>query len=113
MAPALVTRHSLAEARRRGLREYGTFAERYTRAFAERWLRGGAPRDEALLGSGDIQSLADLGNSHEVVRTMRVVPITKEALLQLGLVTSAPLLPLLLTAMPLEELVKKLFGLLF
>jgi len=111
--PLLVFVPKLAEARRRGLREYGTFAEQYTRAFAEKWLRGEAPRDETLLGTGDIQSLADLGNSYEVVRTMRTVPITKEALFQLGLVTFAPLLPLLLTAMPLEELLKKLFGLLF
>jgi len=111
--PLLVFVPRLAEARRRGLREYGTFAETYTRAFAERWLGGGAPRDEAMLGSGDIQSLADLGNSYEVVRTMRAVPITKEALFQLGLVTFAPLLPLLLTAMPLEELLTKMFGLLF
>jgi len=111
--PLLVFVPRLAEARRRGLREYGTFAETYTRAFAERWLGGGTPRDEAMLGSGDIQSLADLGNSYEVVRTMRAVPITKEALFQLGLVTFAPLLPLLLTAMPLEELLTKMFGLLF
>src|SRR5213075_275282 len=101
----------LSAARRRGLVEYGTFAERYTRAFEEKWLRGGASRDETLLGSADIQSLADLGNGFEVIRSMNTVPISKEALLQLALVTFAPLLPLLLTAMPLEELVKKLFGL--
>ena len=111
--PLLVFVPRLAEARRRGLREYGTLAERYTRAFDEKWLRGGAAPGEQLLGSGDIQSLADLGNSLEVVRSMRAVPITKEALLQLGVVTFAPLVPLLLTAMPLEEVVKKLLGLLF
>ena len=53
------------------------------------------------------------GTRIEVVRTMRTIPITKEALLQLGLVTFLPLLPLLLTAMPLEDLLKKLLGLLF
>jgi hypothetical protein len=111
--PLLVFVPVLAKARHRGLLEYGTFAEEYTRAFAEKWLRGGAPLDESLLGSGDIQSLADLGNSFDVIRTMRVIPITKEALLQLGLVTFAPLLPLLLTAMPLEDLLKRLLGLLF
>jgi len=111
--PLLVFVPKLAEARRRGLREYGTFAEKYTRAFAEKWMSAQAPQDETLLGTGDIQSLADLGNSYEVVRTMRTIPITKEALFQLGLVTFAPLLPLLLTAMPLEELLRKLFGLLF
>ena len=111
--PLLVFVPKLSQARRRGLREYGTFAERYTRAFEEKWLRGGAVLDEALLGTGDIQSLADLGNSLEVVRSMRIVPVTKEALFQLGMVTLAPMLPLLLTAMPLGELLKKLFGLLF
>jgi len=111
--PLLVFVPRLAETRRRGLFEYGTFAERYTRAFAGKWLRSTAPDDEALLGSGDIQSLADLGNAFELVRTMRTIPITKEALLQLAVVTFAPLLPLLLTAMPLEELLKKLFGILF
>jgi hypothetical protein len=111
--PLLVFVPRLAEARRRGLIEYGTFAERYTRAFEEKWLRGGAAPDEPLLGTGDIQSLADLGNSGEVVRSMLTVPITKEALILLGLVTLAPMLPLLLTAMPLDELLKRLFGLLF
>jgi hypothetical protein len=111
--PLLVFVPQLAEARRRGLREYGTLAERYARAFDEKWLRGRAAPDEPLLGSGDIQSLADLGNSLEVIRTMRTIPITKEALLQLGMVTFVPMLPLLLTAMPLEELLKRLFGLLF
>ncbi|HZX93184.1 MAG TPA: hypothetical protein VFE90_01620 [Myxococcales bacterium] len=111
--PLLVFVPQLSAARRRALLAYGTFAEQYTRAFGEKWLRSGAPHDEALLGSADIQSLADLGNAFEVIRTMRVVPITKEALLQLALVTFAPLLPLLLTAMPLEDLLKKLLGLLF
>ena len=65
------------------------------------------------MGSGDIQSLADLGNSYEVVRTMRIAPITKEAIFRLAAATLAPMVPLLLTMMPLEELLKMLFGILF
>ena len=34
-------------------------------------------------------------------------------MLQLGAATLAPIVPLLLTLMPLEELLKKLFGILF
>ena len=52
----------------RGLREYGTLAQRYVREFDDKWLRGGAPADEPLVGTADIQSLADLGNSFEVVQ---------------------------------------------
>jgi hypothetical protein len=80
---------------------------------ASLWLRGSAPADEPLLGSGDIQSLADLGNSFEVVRTMRIAPFAKETILQLAAAVVVPIVPLLLTLMPLEELLKKLFGILF
>jgi len=103
----------LARAKRQGLRDYGALAERYVREFDAKWLRGGAPADEPFVGSGDIQSLADLGNSYEVVRTMRLVPITKEAVLRLAAAPLLPLVPLLLTMMPLEELVRTLFGILF
>jgi len=111
--PFLVFAPQLAQAKRTGLREYGTLAERYVREFDAKWLRGGAPADEPFVGSGDIQSLADLGNSFEVVQTMRVVPVTKEAFIQLVAATVAPVVPLALTMMPLEELLKKLFGVLF
>ena len=113
LGPLLVFAPQLARAKRMGFREYGTLAERYVREFDGKWLRGGAPADEQLLGSGDLQSLADLGNSFEVVRTMRIAPFTKETILQLAAATVAPVAPLLLTMMPLEELLKKLLGILF
>jgi len=113
LCPLLVFAPQLAQAKRTGLREYGTLAERYVREFDAKWLRGGAPADEPFVGSGDIQSLADLGNSYEVVRTMSIMPVTRDAILRLGAATLVPLAPLALTMMPLEELLKKLFGILF
>jgi hypothetical protein len=113
LGPLLVFAPQLAEAKRTGYREYGTLAERYIREFDAKWLRNGVPADEPLLGSGDIQSLADLGNSYEVVRTMRIVPITKEAVLRLAGATLVPVLPLALTMMPLEELVKRVIAVVF
>jgi len=111
--PLVMFASQLAEAKRTGLREYGTLAERYVREFDAKWLRGGAPADEKLVGSGDIQSLADLGNSFEVVRTMRMLPVTKESILQLAAATLLPVVPLALTMMSLEELLKKLLATLF
>jgi hypothetical protein len=113
LGPLLVFAPQLAETKRTGNREYGTLAQRYVREFDAKWLRGDAPADEPLVGSGDIQSLADLGNSFEVVRTMRLAPVTKEAVLQLVAATLVPVAPLALTMMSLEELLKKLFGIIF
>jgi hypothetical protein len=113
LGPLLVFAPQLAQAKRTGNREYGALAERYVREFDAKWLRGGASADEPLVGSGDIQSLADLANSFEVVRTMQIAPITRDALLRLVAATLAPVVPLALTMMPFEELLKKLFGILF
>lgn len=111
--PLLVFAPQLAAAKRKGNREYGTLAQRYVGEFDAKWLRGGAPAGEHLVGSGDIQSLADLANSFEVVRGMRLAPVTREAVLQLAFATLAPIVPLGLTMMSLEDLLKSLFGILF
>ncbi len=113
LGPLLLFAPQLAEARRRGNREYGALAERYVREFDTKWLRGGAPAGEPLVGSGDIQSLADLSNSFEVVLRMGIAPVTKQALVQLVAATLAPVVPLALTMMPLEELLKRLMSVVF
>ncbi len=108
LGPLLLFVPRLAAARRLGLREYGVLAQRYVREFDDKWLRGGAPRDEPLVGSADIQSLADLGNSFQLVQGLRMVPFSKETVIQLAVITLLPVAPLLLTMISLEDLVKQL-----
>jgi hypothetical protein len=113
LGPLLLFVPHLSAARRVGLREYGTLAQRYVREFDDKWLRGRVPADEPLLGSADIQSLADLGNSFEIIRSMSLVPFTRNAIVQLGVITLLPITPLLLTVIPLEELLKQLLRVVF
>lgn len=108
--PLLVFAPQLAAAKRRGNREYGALAQRHMREFDDKWLRGGAPRDELLIGSPDISSAADITSTLAVVRTMQLVPFTRQALMQLAIATLLPIAPLLLTIMPLEDLLKLLLG---
>ena len=109
-APLFLFAAQLARVKREGLGEYGALAERYVRKFDTKWLRGGAPADEPLMGSADIQSLADLSNSFEVVQGMRIAPVTRDAVLKLAAATLVPIAPLLLTVVSLEELLHKLVG---
>jgi len=110
--PLLVFVPQLALARRVGRAEYGNLAQRYMREFDAKWVRGEAPAGEPLIGSADVQSLADMGNSYAVLQEMSISPVSKGMVFQLAAMTIAPLLPLVLTMMPLEELLKKLFGIL-
>jgi hypothetical protein len=104
LAPLLVFTPQLWEAKLDGLAKFGSFAEEYVLDFAQKWMPRKA-NDEQLLGSADIQSLADLGNSYGVVREMRAVPFGTEDVLWLLIASVVPLLPLLLTIMPLDQLV--------
>ena len=113
LCPLIVFGGQLARAKRVGLGEYGVFAQQYVRAFDAKWIRGQRDPNETLVGSADIQSLADLANSVEVIQTMRIVPFSKETVFQLGVITLAPLLPLTLTMISFEELLNRLLSAVF
>jgi hypothetical protein len=113
LGPLLVFARQLEAAKRAGGREYGALAQRYVRDFDRKWLRGGAPPDEPLIGSADIQSLADMANSYEVVEDMRWAPFTMSTVFQLAVTTLVPVLPLMLTMISLEELLDRLLKIVF
>jgi hypothetical protein len=50
---------------------YMGLATRYVAEFEAKWLRDHVPTDPPLLGSPDLQSLADLANAISVVKGMR------------------------------------------
>ena len=112
VAPLLMFSLRMARARRKGLADYGLLAQRYVESFDQKWVRESLPSAE-LLGTGDIQSLADLGNSYQVIREMRIVPFGLQDISRLAIATAAPLSPLLLTIFSFEELMIRIFKVVF
>jgi hypothetical protein len=94
-------------------REFGTLASHYVDDFHSKWIEGRGGSEEHLLGTSDIQSLADLANSFAVISQIRLVPVSKEILVRLVILIALPLLPLTLTMIPLNEIVQRLFKLAF
>lgn len=112
LGPLLMFTPRLARARLKGLADYGLFAQRYVEDFDRKWAHGEHTSEE-MLGTGDIQSLADLGNSYAIVQEMRVVPFGLRDVSRLAIATAAPLSPLLLTVFSFEELVVRMFKTVF
>ncbi|HXX29087.1 MAG TPA: hypothetical protein VEJ89_00025 [Myxococcaceae bacterium] len=108
LGPLFLFGPRLNRARMGGLRLYGRLANDYVQAFEKKWITGPEPEADGLLGSGDIQSLADLANSFQVVQGMRMMPFGKEAVIRLNVIIFLPILPLLLTMIPAEELLERL-----
>jgi hypothetical protein len=100
----------LVRARLQGWAEYGALAMQYTDEFRRKWMTGEQPGDEPLIGSGDIQSLADLANAHEVLAQMRVVPVSRSGVVRLAIAIALPFVPLAFTMFPLDELIGRLLG---
>jgi hypothetical protein len=113
LGPLLMFTPRLAEAKRKGLADYGLLAQRYVDNFNQKWVLSAEAPSEELLGTGDIQSLADLGNSYAVVRQMRPIPFGLDDIGRLATATAAPLLPLLLTIFSPEELMMRVIKVLF
>jgi hypothetical protein len=103
LIPLTVFAPDLAKTKREGLRNFGRLASRYSGSFEGKWFQADPAGADDLLGTGDIQSLADLGNSFSVVQEMRFVPFGWRDVTRLAAITATPFLPLLLTVFSLED----------
>jgi len=108
VGPLIVFSGKLIKLKRQGLHQYGTLSTTYTGSFHNKWIRGEHDSNEPLLGTGDIQSLADLGNSYEFIVRMNALPINPRAILSLIVTSLLPLAPLLLTVMSPKEIIRLL-----
>jgi len=109
LGPLIMFTPQLAYTKRRGLGAYGMLASHYVQSFEEKWIVQNAAEREEILGTADIQSLADLGNSYAIVGEMRLVPFGLTDITRLAATTAAPLLPLGLTVLSFEDLVVRVF----
>ena len=112
-APLIMFTAQMARARMKGLAEYGLLAQRYVEGFREKWIVEYGSNSGELLGTGDIQSLADLGNSYTVVNEMRLVPFGLQDMTRLAAATAAPLVPLLLLVWSPEEVIMRVMKVVF
>jgi hypothetical protein len=102
LGPLVLFSRQLLRARLEGLYQYRKLALSYTRLFHRRWIEQGDETE--LLGTPDLQSLADLGNSYQIVDKMRIVPFGPRDALIVFAAVAVPVLPLVLMEVPLPKL---------
>jgi hypothetical protein len=102
----------LVRARVFGIRKYGALVSDYSARFDKRWL-GKTERDD-LLGTPDIQSLADLGTSyHEGIEKLGVFLFGRQDWEVLAIATLLPAIPLFFmneTALDVIKRILKILG---
>jgi hypothetical protein len=113
LGPLAMFTRQMATAKRNALVEYGQLAQDYVEEFEEKWVRHDRKASDELLGTGDIQSLADLANSYAVVKEMNPLPFGLQDISRLAIATLAPFAPLLLTVFSPDELLTRLVKIVF
>jgi hypothetical protein len=113
LAPLTFFMAHLDRARRIASIEYGVLASHYVNDFWRKWIEHVPIKHEPLLGTPDLQSLADLGNAFTTINQIRILPFGKEAVVRLVGWLVVPLLPLVFTVVPLRQVVDWMIKLAF
>jgi hypothetical protein len=105
LGPLLVFVPNLIRAKREAVRDYGRLALDYVDKFHRRWIT--SRNTDEVLGTADLQSLADLGNSYQVVEDTRpVIPMVRDVV-TLAVLMLIPMLPLVLFEVPVDVLLRR------
>ncbi len=113
LGPLLMFSPQMAEAKKKGLARYGQLGQTYVEDFERKWDDQSPTPSSDLLGTSDIQTLADLSHSYSIVSSMRMVPFSLSDITRLAATTAAPFLPLLLTIFSVEDLLIRLIKVIF
>jgi hypothetical protein len=108
-APLLPFTPHLYKAKRKSLALYNPFTLEYMRRFQRKWVEQPSA-DSDMLGTSDIQSMADISNAYKVIQDTRTFVWGKKKLVELWLAAVAPMVPLIVTVVPVNELFKRIGG---
>jgi hypothetical protein len=106
VGPMFVFTPKLSRARVEGLQRYAELASHYVEDFQAKWIDRSP--NEQLLGTADLQSLADLGTGLDRVAQMRWVPFGQRLITITLAAALLPAVPLSLFKIPLTGLAEKL-----
>ncbi|MBB1059629.1 hypothetical protein H4F98_03470 [Lysobacter spongiae] len=115
VAPLALLAPTMLRARRKALRRYDLLGHRMARRFDRRWTRWPAPSGgDSLLDDDDASGMADYaGGPYQAVKRMSSMPLSRVNLLAIVLMAGVPLVPLVFLAIPLVDLLGRIFSTLF
>ncbi len=106
LGPQFMFAPMLLRTRRKCLHEYSTLGCKLGRLYDQKWVKGFTPVGDSLLSTPDNMSLANYSRDYELVDRMRVFPFEPRAAVALALAGLIPMVPLLATVMPMDEIFK-------
>lgn len=107
-SPLLFFVPKLSILRHDGMLDYGVLAQIQVRSFHEKWVLRGVGHESDFPEATDGRALASFGQSYRRLLDMNPFPADKGALLTLALSVFIPMLPLILSVIPITMVLKLL-----
>jgi hypothetical protein len=108
LGPLFMFAPALLGTRRKALHEYSKLGVTLGRLYHQKWVKGINPADDSVLSTSDNTSLANYSRDFELVEKMRPFPFEPRTAIVLALAGLIPMVPLLATVMPMQEIFKLL-----
>jgi hypothetical protein len=109
LAPMLVFTPHLIRLKNESRFRQGLLGSIYARQFEQKWLYCDNPVDGDPLGSGDIQSLADLGNAYDRISALKIIPFDMKNIIRLFSAALGPMIPIITKFLSMNDSLKKIF----
>lgn len=111
LSPLLFFSNKLTTLKLDGIMIYGALTHKYSLNFDDKWIKGvDYDEKELLLGSSDIQSLADIGTSYEVVEDMKTIPFNLRNTITMFVLIALPFVPLITLKFNMKQILEALVG---
>lgn len=112
LGPLLVFTPTLIRSKLEYFGKFGPLASTYVQSFDEKWILQTGRSRESILGSPDIQSLADLRHSYAGITDMRTLLPNRRTVSILAIAYVVPVIPLLASVISFRRVVSEVYGLL-
>jgi len=106
LGPLLIFSPALYAAKREALFKYGKLAQECAMRFEKKWLSDDPTLEPgSLIEASDASVLADFNSDFQQIRSMRTIVCSKNLAFGFALVSALPAIPLVLSVMPVDDLI--------
>ena len=106
VGPLAIFGSKLAHLYRVGYLQYGSLSHLHAEQFHEKWVRGRQAHLSELLTAPETTRLSDLARSFDRVRNTKLLPIDRLTIIQVAAAGAVPMLPVIVTQVPVADLLK-------
>jgi len=106
VGPLAIFCPKLSYLRRMGHLQYGSLAHLQAEQFHEKWVHSRQEHLDGLLAAPELEALSAMANTFDRLQGIKPLPIDRMTLIQVALAAAVPMLPVIMTQIPLKELLR-------